>query len=61
MLKSTANSLKSNLLRVKEMGQDTSLVVWWLRLHTSNAGGLGLVPGQGTRSPMQQPRPSAAK
>ena len=44
MLKSTANSLKSNLLRVKEMGQDTSLVVWWLRLHTSNAGGLGLIP-----------------
>ena len=44
MLKSTANSLKSNLLRVKEMGQDTSLVVWWLRLHTSNAGALGLIP-----------------
>ena len=22
---------------------------WWLRLHTSNVGGLSLIPGQGTR------------
>ena len=28
----------------------TSLVVQWLRLHTPNAGGLGLIPVQGTRS-----------
>ena len=28
----------------------TSLVVLWLRLHTSNAGGLSSTPGQGTRS-----------
>ena len=28
----------------------TSLVVWWLRLHTSNAGDLGSILGQGTRS-----------
>ena len=30
----------------------TSLVAQWLRLHTPNAGGLGLIPGQGTRSCM---------
>ena len=61
MLKSTANSLKSNLLRVKEMGQDTSLVVWWLRLHTSNAGGLGLIPAYWTRSHVPQLRPGPTK
>ena len=27
----------------------TSLVVQWLRLCTSNAGGMGAIPGQGTR------------
>ncbi|TEA09823.1 hypothetical protein DBR06_SOUSAS29710008, partial [Sousa chinensis] len=31
-----------------------SLVVQWLRLHAPNAGGLGSIPGQGTRSHMQQ-------
>ena len=30
----------------------TSLVVQWLRLHAPNAGGLGSIPGQGTRSRM---------
>ena len=34
----------------------TSRVVQWLRLHTSNAGGLGLIPGQGTKSHMLQLR-----
>ena len=38
-----------------------SLVVWWLRLHASNAGGLGSIPGQGTRSHMPQPRPGVTK
>ena len=28
----------------------TSLVVQWLRLHAPSAGGLGSIPGQGTRS-----------
>ena len=28
----------------------TSLVVQWLRLHAPNAGGLGSIPDQGTRS-----------
>ena len=30
----------------------TSLVVQWVRLHVPNAGGLGSIPGQGTRSRM---------
>ena len=34
----------------------TSLVVQWLRLHIPNAGGLGLIPGQGSRSHMLQLR-----
>ncbi|TEA37609.1 hypothetical protein DBR06_SOUSAS5310036, partial [Sousa chinensis] len=34
----------------------TSLVVQWLRLHTPNAGGLGSIPGQGTRSHTSQLR-----
>ena len=33
-----------------------SLVVQWLKLSASNARGLGLIPGQGTRSHMQQLR-----
>ncbi|TEA30779.1 hypothetical protein DBR06_SOUSAS4110247, partial [Sousa chinensis] len=33
-----------------------SLVVQWLRLHVPNAGGLSLMPGQGTRSHMLQLR-----
>ena len=32
----------------------TSLVVQWLRLCIPNAGGLGSIPGQGTRSHMPQ-------
>ena len=34
----------------------TSLAVQWRRLHTPNAGSLGLIPGQGTRSHMPQLR-----
>ncbi|TEA31481.1 hypothetical protein DBR06_SOUSAS44510002, partial [Sousa chinensis] len=33
-----------------------SLVVQWLRLHTPNAGGPGLIPGRGTRPHMPQLR-----
>ena len=29
----------------------TSLAVQWLRLHASNAGGTGSIPGQGTKIP----------
>ena len=31
-------------------------MVQWLRLHAPNAGGLGSIPGQGTRSHMPQVR-----
>ena len=34
----------------------SSLVIQWLRLHTPNAGGPGLIAGQGTRSHMLQLR-----
>ena len=27
------------------------MVQWLIRLHTSNAGGMGLIPGQGTKIP----------
>ena len=29
----------------------TSLAVQWLRLYASNAGGVGSIPGQGTKIP----------
>ena len=35
--------------------------VQWLRLHTPSAGGLGLIPGQGTRPCALQQKPAAAK
>ena len=35
---------------------ETILVVQWLRLCTPNAGGLGLIPGQRTRSHISQLR-----
>ena len=37
--------------------EGTSLMVQWLRLHAPNAGGLGSIPGQETRSLMPQLRP----
>ena len=55
--------LKSLLKKVKEESgkpglkfsiQGTSLVVQWLRLCTPKAEGLGLIPGQGTRSHIPQ-------
>ena len=36
--------------------QGTSLVVQWLRFHAPNAGGPGLIPGQGTRPHIPQLR-----
>ena len=41
--------------------QETSLVVLWLKLCAPNAGCLGLIPGQGTKSHRLQLRPGAAK
>ena len=39
---------------MKKKGDGISLVVQWLRLHTPNAGGQGLIPSQRTRSHMPQ-------
>ena len=40
----------------KDVNMGTSLVVQWLGLQAVNAGRLGSIPGQGTRSHMKQPR-----
>ena len=40
----------------KNIYPGTSIVVPWLTLHAPNAGGLGLIPGQGTRSNVLQLR-----
>ena len=31
--------------------EGTSLEIQWLRLHTSTSGGMGLIPGWGTKIP----------
>ena len=49
------------VIKLKRAIRGTSLVDQWLRLRTLNAGGLGSIPGQGTRSHMPQLRPSSAK
>ena len=43
---------EKNKERLKYCGLGTSLVAQWIRLHALNAGGLGSIPGQGTRSHM---------
>ena len=43
-------------MQIKTTMRGTSLVVQQLRLHAPNAGGLGSVPSQGTRSHMLQLR-----
>ena len=40
--------------RKKNVDNGNSLLVQWLRLHASNAEGLDLIPGEGTRSYMSQ-------
>ena len=35
----------------KSLAIGTSLMVQWLRLQAANAGGMGLIPGQGTKIP----------
>ena len=45
--------LETKYCHLKRMYR-TSLVVQWLRLHSPNIGGLGLIPGQVTRSHMPQ-------
>ena len=50
MITEERNTENATLLALRREGEGTSLVVQWLRLHTPNAGGLGSIPGQGTRS-----------
>ena len=40
--------IREKQIKIKYSG--TSLVVQWLRLQAPNAGGLGSIPGQATRS-----------
>ena len=44
-------SLTSHPAPAQETPLGTSQAVQWLRLHASNAGGMGLIPGQGTKIP----------
>ena len=46
-------SIKINkgLRIVKTLLKGSFLVVWWLRFHISNSGGMGSIPGQETRVP----------
>ena len=41
----------TGLLLLKSDRVGTSLAIQWLRLLASEAGGTGLIPGQGTRIP----------
>ena len=45
---------KSNGKCPYEREAGTSLVAQWLRLRAPNAGGLGSIPGQGTRAHVPQ-------
>lgn len=49
-----SSCVKKQAGKEKRSCTGTSLVVQWLRLHTSNAGGLGSIFGQETRSYMSQ-------
>ena len=46
----------NDLYTIKNRISGTYLVIQWLRLHAPNAMDLGSIPGQGTRSHMQQVR-----
>ena len=46
--------LEKTLIQKDTCTPGTSLVVQWLRLSSPNVGGLGSIPGQGTRSSMPQ-------
>ena len=45
----TVNSYRKEQMKIT---WGTSLVVQWLRLHTSNAEGIGSIPGEGTKIPL---------
>ena len=42
---------RESFCRIKNMYSENFLVVQWLRLHVSNAGGVGLIPVWGTKVP----------
>ena len=48
-------TLSSGTALKKKKPLGASLGAQWLRLHTPNAGGWGLIPGWGTRSHIPQP------
>ena len=48
-------SLTSHPAPAQETPLGTSQAVQWLRLHASNAGGMGLIPGWGTNIPHASP------
>ena len=50
--KTAVGNWKSKGQEVKVRILETSLVFQWLRLHTSNAGSTGSIPGRGTETPM---------
>ena len=54
MLAWVAISYSNNEVKDLEKEKGTWLVVQWLKFHIPNAGGLGLIPGQGIRSHMPQ-------
>ena len=56
MLAWVAISYSNNEVKDLEKEKGTWLVVQWLKFHIPNAGGLGLIPGQGIRSHMMQLR-----
>ena len=49
--KKFSNNSESKNLVIKILFWGTSLAVQWLRLHTSSAGGVGSIPGRGTKVP----------
>ena len=55
MTKSTTNkNLKKIFKKKKMIDFGKFLAVQWLRLHSSNAGGVGSIPGRGTETPHGQ-------
>ena len=53
---SRAHSKNYEWFNIRNIHYWTSLVVQWLRLRTSNAGGVDLIPGPGTNIPHATPR-----
>ena len=50
-LKKTTTTKSHRDWQLKWVDSGTSLAVQWLRLHASTAGGMGSIPGRGTKIP----------